>query len=75
MPFLSEIDAAHKIREAGSTARFVFLTVHERPAFLHASFAEGAFGYVTKSHLGPDLRPAINESLSGHRFISPSMPR
>jgi DNA-binding NarL/FixJ family response regulator len=75
MPFLNGIDAAHEIREAGSTARFVFLTVHEQPAFLHACFAEGALGYVTKSHLGTDLIPAINEALSGHRFISPSIPR
>jgi DNA-binding NarL/FixJ family response regulator len=75
MPFLNGIDAAHEIREAGSTARFVFLTVHEQPAFIHACFAEGALGYVTKSHLGTDLIPAINEALSGHRFVSPSIPR
>jgi DNA-binding NarL/FixJ family response regulator len=75
MPFLNGIDAAHEIREAGSPARFVFLTVHQQPAFLDACFAEGALGYVTKSHLGTDLIPAINEALSGHRFISPSIPR
>jgi DNA-binding NarL/FixJ family response regulator len=75
MPFLNGIDAAHEIREAGSTARFVFLTVHEQPAFLQACFAEGALGFVTKSHLGTDLIPAINEALSGHTFISPSIPR
>ena len=75
MPFLNGIDAAHEIHQSGSTARFVFLTVHEQPAFLHACFAEGAFGYVTKSHLGRDLIPAINEALSGRCFISPSIPR
>ena len=74
MPILNGIDAAHELREAGSTARFVFLTVHEQQAFLRACFAEGALGYVTKSHLGTDLVPAINEALSGHRFISPSIP-
>jgi DNA-binding NarL/FixJ family response regulator len=75
MPFVNGIDAAHEIQQSGSTARFVFLTVHEQPAFLHACFAEGAFGYVTKSHLGRDLIPAINEALSGRCFISPSIPR
>ena len=75
MPLLNGIDAAHEIREGGSSSKFVFLTVHEEPAFLHACFDEGAVGYVTKSHLGTDLIPAINAALSGHRFISPSIPR
>jgi len=74
MPIMTGIEAAHELREAGSTARLVFLTVHEEPAFLHACFAEGALGYVIKSHLGTDLIPAINEALSRHRFISPSIP-
>jgi len=75
MPIMTGIEAAHELREAGSTAKLVFLTVHEQPAFLHACFAEGALGYVTKSHLGTDLIPAINEALSGHHFISPSISR
>jgi DNA-binding NarL/FixJ family response regulator len=74
MPLLNGIDAAHELREAGSTSRFVFLTVHDEPAFLHACFADGALGYVYKSHLGTDLVPAINEALSGHRYVSPSIP-
>jgi DNA-binding NarL/FixJ family response regulator len=75
MPIMTGIEAAHELREAGSTAKLVFLTVHDQPAFLHACFTEGALGYVTKSHLGTDLIPAINEALSGHHFISPSISR
>jgi len=75
MPIMTGIEAAHELREAGSTAKLVFLTVHEQPAFLLACFEEGAHGYVTKSHLGTDLIPAINKALSGHHFISPSIPR
>ena len=75
MPILTGIEAAHELREAGSTSKFVFLTVHRQPAFLHACFAEGALGYVAKSHLGTDLVPAISEAMSGHRFVSPSIPR
>lgn len=75
MPFLNRIDAAHEIREGGATSKFVFVTIHEQPAFLHACFAEGALGYVTKSHLGTDLIPALKQALSGHRLISPSIPR
>ncbi|HXY11340.1 MAG TPA: response regulator transcription factor [Terriglobales bacterium] len=75
MPILNGIEAAHELREAGSASRFVFLTVHDQPAFLDACFAEGALGYVTKSRLGMDLIPAIHEALSGRPFISPSIPR
>lgn len=75
MPLMTGIEAARELREAGLTCKLVFVTVHEEPAFLHACFAEGALGYVTKSRLGMDLVSAINEALSGHRFISPSILR
>ena len=74
MPILNGIDAAHELREARSNSKFVFLTVHEQPEFVHACFAEGGLGYVTKSHLRTDLIVAINEAISGHQFVSPSIP-
>jgi DNA-binding NarL/FixJ family response regulator len=75
MPVLNGIEAAHKMREAGLTARLVFLTVHEQSSFVNACFDEGALGYVTKSRLRTDLIPAIRDAISGHHFISPSLPR
>lgn len=74
MPVLTGIEAAHQLREAGSTSKLVFLTMHEGPAFEQACFAEGGLGYVKKSRLGTDLIPAITEALSGHRFVSSSGP-
>jgi DNA-binding NarL/FixJ family response regulator len=75
MPVLNGIEAAHKLHEAGSAARLVFLTVHPQSEFVAACFAEGGLGYVTKSRLGMDLIAAISEALSGHYFISSSAPR
>jgi DNA-binding NarL/FixJ family response regulator len=75
MPILNGIEAAHRMREAGLTARLVFLTVHEQSSFVTACFDEGALGYVTKSRLIMDLIPAIRDAISGHHFISPSLPR
>jgi DNA-binding NarL/FixJ family response regulator len=75
MPVLNGIEAAHKMREAGLTARLVFLTVHEQSSFVNACFDEGALGYVTKSRLRMDLVPAIRDAISGHHFISPFLPR
>lgn len=75
MPGLSGIEAVHELREAGSAARFVFLTVHERVEFVHACLSEGAFGYVVKSRITLDLVPAIVDALAGRRFISPPISR
>jgi DNA-binding NarL/FixJ family response regulator len=75
MPGLTGIEAARELREAGSTAKVIFLTVHERVEFVQACLAEGALGYVLKSRMAADLIPAIQEAFSGHRFISPPISR
>ena len=72
MPILNGIEAAHALRELGSTAKIVFFTVHDRSAFVQACLDEGAQGYVTKTRLATDLVPAINAALLGELFISPS---
>ena len=74
MPILTGIQAAHELRQAGSTAKLVFLTVHDEPGIVDACAAEGGLGYVTKSRLRRDLIPAITEALSDRSFISPSVP-
>jgi DNA-binding NarL/FixJ family response regulator len=75
MPMLNGIEAAHELHKVGLAAKLVFLTVHQESAFIQACFAEGALGYVTKSRLGTDLVPAINDALAGHCFMSSNMPR
>lgn len=72
MPGLSGIEAAHQLRQRGSTAKLVFLTIHLEDEFLDACLAEGALGYVVKAHLKTDLIPAINAALCGRSFISPT---
>ena len=75
MAGLTGIQAAHELRESGSEAKFVFLTVHERVEFVRACVAEGALGYVVKSRIAIDLLPAIADALAGRRFISPPVSR
>ena len=72
MPVLTGIEAAQKLRDGGSTAKFVFLTVHDEPNFLRACFAEGGFGYVKKSRVATDLMPAIDCALSRQAFHFPA---
>jgi len=73
MPTLSGIEAAHRLKQRGSKAEIAFLTVHEEPEFLQAALDTGADGYVIKSRMASDLRPAVREAMSGRRFISPSL--
>ena len=75
MPVLGGIEAAQQLREAGCRARFVFLTIHNGWEFVDACVAQGAFGYVVKSHMKTDLIPAIKAALLGHTFISPLISR
>jgi DNA-binding NarL/FixJ family response regulator len=70
MPLVNGIEAALKLRECGSTAKVLFLTIHEDPDFLQAALNTGASGYVLKRRMASDLRPAIRDALAGKTFIS-----
>lgn len=73
MPIMSGIEAIRRLRQAGSTAKVVFLTVHDDPDFAQVAMAAGAGGYVVKSRMASDLIPAIQEVLSGRNFVSPTI--
>jgi DNA-binding NarL/FixJ family response regulator len=73
MPVLTGIEAALRLREAGSRARIIFLTVHEDLDFVEAALSAGAVGYVLKPSMATDLVPAIRKALEGSTFISPSI--
>ena len=73
MPMVNGIEAAGLLRELGSHARVIFLTVHKDPEFVDAALSAGALGYVLKPSLGTDLVPAIWAAMQGNIFVSPSM--
>jgi DNA-binding NarL/FixJ family response regulator len=70
MPLVSGIEAATRLRESGSNAKIIFLTVHEDPDFVQAALETGAVGYVLKSRMASDLRAAVKEALAGQLFVS-----
>jgi len=74
LPGLSGIEAAIQLRERGSAARFVFLTMLEDPDYLRAALSAGAAAYVVKSRMASDLRIAVKEALAGRLFVSPTVP-
>lgn len=75
LPIMSGIDAVHRLRESAPSAKIVFLTVHSEQQFIEACVAEGALGYVLKSHMKAHLIPAIQAALLGQSYICPFVSR
>jgi DNA-binding NarL/FixJ family response regulator len=73
MPTMGGIEAAIRLRDLGSTARIVFLTIHEDAACIRACVAAGGLGYVIKSRLAGDLPTAISNAMAGRPYISPCL--
>jgi DNA-binding NarL/FixJ family response regulator len=70
MPVLDGIDAALKLRQLGSRAKIIFLTVHCDKDFRLACIEAGGTGFVLKPRMLSDLIPALHEALAGRKFVS-----
>ena len=73
MPFVNGIEAARLLRERGSTAKIIILTIHEDRDFLVAALQAGASAYVVKPRMNSDLPAAIKEVLAGRTYVSSSL--
>jgi|HubBroStandDraft_2_1064218.scaffolds.fasta_scaffold46204_2 DNA-binding NarL/FixJ family response regulator len=71
MPVLNGIEAAARLKESGSLAKAIFLTVNEDPHIVEAALSVGGRGYVLKQRLATDLIAAIRHVLSDRIFVSP----
>lgn len=71
MPCLNGIDAAIQLRDAGITAKIVFLTMHRDVAYARRAIEAGAAGYVLKHSVSSELVTAIREALLGQTYLSP----
>jgi DNA-binding NarL/FixJ family response regulator len=72
MPIMNGIQAASQLKERGSTAKVIFLTVHEDQDFIQAALRIGASGYVFKRRIRSDLSLAVCEALADRVFVSPT---
>jgi DNA-binding NarL/FixJ family response regulator len=71
MPRMNGIDAVHMLMKAGSTAKFVFLTISTGEEFVSACQEVGARGYVWKSRMKSHLIAAIYSVLENKIYVSP----
>jgi DNA-binding NarL/FixJ family response regulator len=70
MPIVNGLEAAGQLRRSGSTAKIVFLTLHNDSDFVRAALKSGAEGYVIKAKMAADLLVAVREVLAGRTFLS-----
>ena len=70
MPGMTGFDVAARLREQGSRAAIVFLTVYADDTLVVAAREVGAIGYVLKPFLSSHLTVAVEEARAGREFVS-----
>jgi DNA-binding NarL/FixJ family response regulator len=75
MPRLNGIEALIELRKERPDLKFIFLTMHQEPAYARRALEAGASGYVVKHSAATELVMAVHAALKGHTFIAPSLAR
>lgn len=71
MPSLNGIIAVEKLKESGSQAKVIFLTMHHDAMYAKRAFEAGASGFVLKHSASDELLTAIREVLKGRTYVTP----
>jgi len=71
MPGMSGIDAMRQLKAEGSSARFIFLTIHTEARLAAEALRAGASGYLLKQAAGEELLAAIRTVLEGRTYLTP----
>jgi DNA-binding NarL/FixJ family response regulator len=73
MPLLNGLDAARRIREQAPKVTFVFLTMLDDANLAAAALELGRVAFVLKSCWGGEVLKAIEETLHGRSYMTPSL--
>jgi DNA-binding NarL/FixJ family response regulator len=73
MPGIDGIEATRRLRAIVPGLRVVILSVHAEPSWVHAAFAAGAYGYLTKMAAAEEIETAVREVLKGNFYVSPAV--
>jgi DNA-binding NarL/FixJ family response regulator len=72
MPLLNGIDATRHLREQGTQARVIVLSMHAEVTYASRALRAGAQGYVVKTSASEELIEALHAVLRGQVYVSPS---
>src|SRR5690554_4480681 len=68
MPIKNGMEAIKELKERGSTARIIVLTIHEDREYLRKSMKAGASGYIMKDAESDQLIEAIRVVHNGEKY-------
>jgi DNA-binding NarL/FixJ family response regulator len=71
MPGLSGVEALAQLRARQIAVKVVFLTMHDDPGLAADVLRAGGSGYVLKHSASVELHDAIEQALSGGRYLTP----
>ncbi|MHB0936811.1 MAG: response regulator [Armatimonadota bacterium] len=69
MPELNGIEATRTIREQGSDARVIILSMHLSSEFVARALRAGALGYLLKVSASTELITAVRTVMQGQRYL------
>jgi len=70
MPQLNGIEAARQIKEAGSDAKIIILSMHSTKEHVFRALQSGVGGYLLKESAGSEVVEAIRAVHVGRRYLS-----
>jgi len=73
MPNMKGLDVAREVRQQGSGARIIFLTMYDDERMFNEALNVGALGYLLKDSAVGDIVGGIRAVAAGQHFISPSI--
>lgn len=71
MPLLNGIDAVKRMKESGSPAKIIIVTMHHDALYARRAFEAGASGFLLKQSAADELLAAIREVLKDRTYITP----
>ena len=71
MPFKTGIEIAADLKTSGSEVKIVIITAHGDEFYMQTAISAGASAFVSKTRLGDELLPALENAYAGKIFVSP----
>ena len=71
MPLLDGLEAIRELKEQGSTARFIVMTMYPDAQLGAEAIRAGALGYILKNSSGDELLTAVSRAMRGRLYITP----
>ena len=73
MPGLNGLEAARQVKRRSPNTHVIILSMHKDESYVIEALKNGASAYVLKDSSAEELIKAIDEAISGRRYLSPPL--